>query len=497
MNGILRITSKERIHTMDHNNTDNVYIHGDLDDTIMSKELSVTLNSKIDSSRGWKHNPITITELFECLSYHRVGHKNGPCFLSAKLIGDQRKTNAVESIFSLTLDFDAGLPMDELIDLIVTENLLGALHTTHSNGETETQISDNVLRKEYSDEYTDKHVMEYLRDVKGYHSSVLKDVTIDKATHTENGIVVTVHHNAITKCRLVLPLKEPFVFAERSGSHKDAILEWKARYLAFANTLNLKIDKSCTDPARAFFLPSRRKGSEYATHLIAGALLDLDSVKINANYAGNANRNATNADTKAYQTPWLKRFLAKHAREFDSEQFFATYCEERNERSNGSGAHYQCPNDDQHSNAGDTEDNGFYSISAQNNDRTGSFHAQCMHDACSHLDRGDFLDLVIQANDIVYEDLLEFCDDESYSSLDEMLNPENLISTEANTKTGLPLELPNKHRLPSGYFYEDHGIWIKNGEKKAFVCGEFHFEGIARDPDGSGFSLIIKIGDAS
>lgn len=451
-----------------------VTIHGDIRDPRLDQPNVTTINPNFKNKNGWKKVSGTRRKFFEFLCHHQVGLKEGSAFVPGELVGRERSTKGLKSLGVITFDVDSGFPIEEAIDEIKDMELMALIYTTHSSGSTSTQVISDKIVELYGKDYSDQDVLTFLKEVRDYDPSVLEAASVSSKTeHTSKGIMINVSHKPMLKYRIVIVLSEVFNFAERDGTHKAAIAEWKSIYKALGKSLKPKIDISCQDVARMFYFPRHSEGNDFSVNIIIGEPLDIKSVKTEpvkqSNFKkSNTSKTKLSNNSKAYKTLWLKKFATTHAKTFDAEAFFIEYCDERNERSAGNGLHVECPNDSEHGNPGDSEDNAFFVVSPHNNDGNG-FFMKCMHDSCGDLDRLDFLDMVIQENELEYDDLLEFCD-----------GNDNMNSSEYGS-------------LPSGCYYANRSIVMPvNKDKTIRLCSEFHFIGKAKNPDGTGHSLIIK-----
>ena len=232
--------------------------------------------------------------------------------------------------------------------------------------------------------------------------------------------MVVVKHKPMPKFRVVLVLEKPFVIGARGGLQSDAIREWKERYAGASKMLGAYFDRSCVDPSRLFFTPRHAKGAEWHVEIIAGKVLDIeecerltqeDMRKESLNNFERVNEVVSGKrGGKEYKTHDIYPFFGKYGPRFDVETFLLDVDPDgdRGPRSNGPGRTHRCPNDDNHGDAGNPEDKGFFCINADDSDKGGAV-AKCMHDTCAGLDRIDFVDMICERVSITdAEELLKW-----------------------------------------------------------------------------------------
>lgn len=387
-----------------------VVLHGTLDPEFLARPLALTLSphgSKTMRGR-WRDWSPTVGEFLGIITKHKVGEKDGNCFLQGSVVGGERLSTAVKSLDLLILDLDTGESLDALRQKVMDLGLAAVLYTTHSNMKPSSQIKkDELVRWKGDDsEITTDDVCAYLISEKRYQPHVLEGAKLLGTEHTAEGIKLNVSHAPMEKFRLVLFLKDQFVVADRANTQREAITEWKERYAGLSKLLGAYYDRSCVDPSRLFFAPRHKKGAEWRVEVVAGGLLDLDNVDRLS--AQDAKREAKGAFAAAaaemvagaggsYKTENLKRFFAKYGATFDLESWLAEVDPDgdRGTRPNGPGRTHRCPNDDAHTNAGDEQDMGFFCVNGVDS-QTGQSVAKCMHDSCADLDRLNFVDLICE-----------------------------------------------------------------------------------------------------
>jgi len=398
-------------------------IYGDFDDAFLATKLKLGVSVKGAKTKPgeWQNAELTVTDLLLLLSEHEQGAKDGKCILQGEVIDGERKAQSVRACHILMLDLDTGEDLQDTIKKLQQLGLAAAVWTTHSHLKPSTSIrKDAVVRfiKEKREPNLDD-VKRYLLEVKRYRPYIIDSAALGPAEHTKEGLQLVVNHLPMPKFRVMFFLSKPFVFADFLDN-RTANEAWKAAYERTSDMLGAFYDKACTDPSRLMYTPRHGEGAKgYSIHFIAGKPLDLDAAPAPAD-ARQAAFSAAAAQTSVidkrdvkssdYQTSWLRGFLAKNSDVFQVADFFEAYGEPRGPR-NGAGAHYRCPNDDEHTNAGDPEDKGFYCVNAGEGDYVEGFIAKCMHASCAEKHRGHMLDLMVVEHDLSEEDLNQFCDE--------------------------------------------------------------------------------------
>jgi hypothetical protein len=396
-------------------------IHGDIADEVRYRTLVLGISLKGAKTKPgeWQNSKITVEDLIDLLAIHEEGAKDGKCLLQGEVIDGERKAQSMRACSILMLDLDTGEDLPAMLDKIKSLGSFAIVWTTHSHLKPSTSIrKDAVVRfiKEKR-EPTLEDACRYLREVKRYQPHILDQATLGPPEHTKEGIQLVVNHAAMPKFRILFVLEKPFVFADYLDN-RAANEAWKAKYEAVSDALGAFHDKACCDPSRLMYTPRHGKDATgYEIHVIAGAALDLDNLpkKPASVWEDIAARDSAvipkeQVQRTEYKTPWLSAWMGKNATLFGAEQFFHAYGEPRNLR-NPVGHHFRCPNDDQHTNAGDSQDNGFYAVDAGSGDFAETYIAHCRHDACQDLKIGNFLDLMIVEHGLSEDDLNQFCDE--------------------------------------------------------------------------------------
>jgi len=392
-------------------------------------EITLMRGRRAQQQYKWKPIKATFGQFSEELMNHRVGDKDGTCFLQGESANGTRKAAAMIKNDVLAVDIDYGPLLSDLLQKTISHELQAAIFTTHSHLKNTSAINrDHFLARSGSSAIEADAVRNYLINVRGMPPGLAKDLEIvDDAHHSEEGVVIVVRHQPIPKYRVVFPLKKPFVFAKRGGPQKEAIAEWKERYAGVCTELDLFYDESCTDPARLFYFPRHAKGREWASWIIWGDPLDLDKYdRIQLKRGKDGRRGAPTGnpftaaggsedhdeDANRYLVAGLnlKAWAAKHARRFEIQTMLEDVIGGdfiRHVRSSNPGVHVECPFEAEHSSFGG---NGTFVVNASDNfdmGFEGGFTFTCAHNACAGRDRLDFLKALVEADLITTTDLTD------------------------------------------------------------------------------------------
>jgi len=395
-----------------------------------ASKIEITLSTgahRQERNGRWKATNATFSLLSDLLHDHKEGKKDGPCFLQGEAAGGARKSNAMIANYILGIDLDSGAPLDGVIDAIRREGLEAVIYTTHSHMKRDTAINrDHFLKWSDGQSPTVKSLRDYLTTVKAMRPEIVEQLEIlDDAHHDENGISILVRHTPIPKFRVVFALHEPFIFAKRGGTQKDAMQEWKERYTGFCTALGLAFDQACADPARLYYYPRHPKdAAEFGTWRILGEPLDLDRydrVKPQSDRKRSGSFHPANVFTDAagdvsdgsrLVTPDgldLRKWAACRASRFEIEILLTERLPDMlGDPRAGSqpGVHVACPFEAEHSTAGG---NGTFVVNASDalEDGRSGFVFCCTHNACADRDRLDFLHALLADGQLSDADLTD------------------------------------------------------------------------------------------
>ena len=368
---------------------------------------------------GWSTTEGTLRDFLDIATRHApAASKDGPMIVGGTLADGVRKASAVTSVDVLSLDFDSGVPFDDVVQAIKTAGVLGVVHTSFNHLRSVTRVRRDHIVKELGEgvQPTATDVASYLQRTKGVRPDLLNGATLEPATeHGAEGVLYVLHHAPIEKFRVILPLAAPFVPSTAAATDRAAADLWKRLYEAVAARFGAGMhDTSCADLARAFYAPSHPKGTDtHRTVIVAGALLDLADVTP----VGDGNRFTEVADkisggrsgkAGGYRTARLKLFAKRFGDVFDVEQFMEDHGKEPRRAGSAGGQSFQCPNHAMHSEPDSDDDTACVAVNGTDRDK--GFAMWCMHSHCRDSDRLALLDLAcIEAGVTDAAALLEFC----------------------------------------------------------------------------------------
>ena len=382
-------------------------VYGDVSEAILSRGVSMAFSkagAKTAPGR-WRNVVCTVRDVLNHrLTVHpEAKDKDGECMLSGSIVGYERRTAAVDVLYWMALDLDTGEDMDRVRERIQSLGLFAVLHTSWSNGKDTTDVKKEAVFRFLGNNATDAtrdEVCEYLGQVKRYRPHVLDTAEMTGTVQTGDGFQYRVRHASMTKLRVWFLLAEPFRFADRGATHTIGTIEWKERYRGMARLLDVATDRACVDPARLWYLPRHPGGAQWRCEVVAGRALDIGTLPRvtdqDERRAGLSpyEQGAAEMTSGNYQTRNIAMFAARYADRFQAEMAMLDLEPDgdRGHRASGAGRTHRCPGDDDHTNAGDELDSGFFVVNADDSN-SDSFVMHCRHDACAGRDRLALLDL--------------------------------------------------------------------------------------------------------
>ena len=292
-------------------------------------KLMVAHNSRLDSSHGWVTKELTLLQFEGLFLEHGEFERKdeAPAFVPGSIHGDRRQKHAISQLDWLIIDLDKGEDINAVIAAVKARRLYALIHSTYS------------------------------------------------------------HHAPLPKYRLVFPLAKPFSRQDHfnaGGTQKSFEALWKAKYAAFADSLGLEWDRSCTDISRAFYWPSCMPGAERMATRIEGQLLDLDAIEVQLEQPGGCKSAASEPEhtNLTFQGFDLKAWAGQYGTTFQIEDALRSSSNLpsdffRTERDEG-GVHIECPFEGEHTEPGGT---GTYVVNASENSDHG-FSIFCSHPSC-------------------------------------------------------------------------------------------------------------------
>lgn len=354
----------------------------------------------------WTPRSATFGEFFASVfSKHTVGPKDGPCVVLGD--GSERSKRSMRFASMVGIDVDNGQSPQEIEDRLLDLNICALIYSTHSHMKSHTDVAQDKLIKELDlddgETPTRGMMVGYLTGMKGLDPALFEGLSDEPVFTHEDMPVWRLSHRPMPKFRVFFPLKEDFQFSHPTEAHKDRLERFADKLRGLAEMVGIdQMDQSCTDPSRLFYLPTHGKDRPHFITLLSGEMLDFDSVaevkSVRKGLSALKEIGRSLSGSGSLATPGgmsLKKWAATYAAGFEILDLIKDHAPDklRSACSSNQGMHAQCPFDDEHSNPGDPEDQGFFVINGSESE--GGFVAHCMHDSCQGRDRLDYLHQMI------------------------------------------------------------------------------------------------------
>lgn len=236
--------------------------------------FTITLGNASTQTHWQEAQRATWQDLVILLTDHKVGSKDGPCFIPGEIEGSRRKKEQMRKLSLVVLDLDSGNKLEEIKAALKRECLRAIIYSTHSHLATRTTVSKELYDKAVAECPISMPGM-FLREKLGLAFDIVKDAKIISQTEKE----IIIEHAPVEKYRVVIPLKAPWL-ASDYPSQEEALSALKRFYHAVGELLGVKIDPSCTDASRLFYLPRHPEGTEFVAEVVEGDPLDLSRLEI-------------------------------------------------------------------------------------------------------------------------------------------------------------------------------------------------------------------------
>ncbi|MGV8985052.1 MAG: DUF927 domain-containing protein, partial [Cypionkella sp.] len=348
-------------------------------------------------------------------------------------------------------------------------------YTSFNDGATESAIKRDTVRKAlgHTNDVTDDELRAYLTETGKYTPEIIASVTITgQADHREGGLHIVYSHAPLEKFRLVFPLDAPVEPLKLESDQRESLATFAAKVRGLGQLIGVIMDESCTDPSRAFYLPSHRKDAEFGLDIVRGRPLTFEELPT----VEKAGKKVVAVSTI---TPDRKRWAAKYAKRLELARLLETECPDKVRTTKGDLVVIECPFDEMHSNAGAADDTACH---AENADGDRGFVFRCKHDSCVGHDR---LDMIEKA-------LADGWFEESALTDDNYLIPlsdEELAEQAAKTAPPAVDESlfePVKDWLPAGYVVKHGVIYLADEEGDVPICQFFNVIGKSSNMGGDG-----------
>jgi hypothetical protein len=374
---------------------------------ILAKEVEIGLGQR-RNDMNWKSVKGTFGDLLNgLLSKHAIGDKDGTCIIQGVLSGPQRTFKNVKKNYLVMVDVDTGETLDDVQQTLVNSGLFGVIWTTHSHLKDTSEVVEDAFLQWSRNQLTEaageiKSIARYMREVKKYTEPLCETIESVTKEFVEGGLKYIAKHAPMSRLRILFVLAEPFDFANR-GTHTEAINEWKTNYKIFSDKLGVAWDTQCVDPSRLMYLPRRSASTAPELHeirVVWGDMLTIERMKESGGTASDPLSNFVGPDAgkKTFVTPNLMKFIGQYRYDFQAADWLESVdaAGMRGHRSSGPGIHFECPNEENHSEI-TPNDIAFMAINAS--DGTEGFTLHCMHTTCRTMSDGDrvwFLDKACQ-----------------------------------------------------------------------------------------------------
>lgn len=407
---------------------------GDPPPSLLGRRVSVAFGRHRED-KEWRNTECALGELVagQLTRFTRADSKDGMCMLQGEVVppadaqkaGVQRVAKNMRANHLLLVDYDTGTSLEKIVDAISARGLFAVLWTTWSHLKSRTEIPQQAMlqfmrRRNLSGVVPmEADVLAYLRDDRLMDESVLAGAHYEGTQHVEGGVKYIVRHAPCPRVRALFVLKEPFVFAERGASQKEATDEWKARYAGFCSQLGLPFDAACCDASRLMYVPRIPYDAEvgegkHEIIVLAGGALDLEAVEIHtkgtkeinpiiasALAAHGVDAEGAGGEPAKFTTQGLLEFARIAGHDFQMSAWLREMGHPlRHDYADG--ADFECPNYENHTLV-DDKDRAFRVWDGSGVRDGRAFGASCRHATCqnaSHDDRLWYLDRLCEKYEV-------------------------------------------------------------------------------------------------
>lgn len=412
-------------------------VDGTLDPALLARQIRIAFGKR--RADAWPvTEDLTVYELLNRhLTAHKIGPKDGPYILQGALVNSpgQRQSSNEHTNYLVLLDHDNGESLDEVGSRFAAEGWFGLFWTTHSHMKPASGVAESVMlewveKRGRKGVVTNQDVADYLREVKRIKPEILAGIEnpegVASRDHWEGGVKYICKHDPMPRLRSLMILKEPFVFAQRGGTQREAIEEWKERYTGLATRMGLTIDPKCADPAHLMFLPRLSAGAikgpqSHEICILAGNPLDFDGVRRVqvqkgsrvvhlsapaglAAFSAAGNSGGSDPDIRApaghgeYVTRNIQEFHRRAGSEFRAAAWVQAMRDDWVRHEYNDKVDFRCPNEEGHTEPTDS-DRAFCVWNAGAGETNRPYWMECQHATCTRESNGDaawFLDKLCQ-----------------------------------------------------------------------------------------------------
>lgn len=395
------------------------YVHG----VVTAEVLEATIRygfaqdgiaADFKKGTGWDAKEESLGTFLGGLSRHRVGMKEGSAILQGVPIDRVRNKQAIELMGFIGLDVDNGTPIEVALERLKAFGRFAVVYTTNSHNGTRTARKQDgfvgwAKKAGVAAVPTDETMARFLVEERDYQPEIAASIRYAGMEHTKEGMQVFADHAPLPKYRIIVPLAEPFHFAQHvatvTGSHQESIKVWARKYLGLGQMLGLTVDPSCIDPSRVLFLPRHKEGADFEIHIVGGELLRIEDIveaelgkkRIANPFAaaaedlGASERHGGYGLTTAGGVDLLG-WNKERGVGFEIGRAFLAHAHAHVRQDQGSKVTVECPFDHLHSNSGDLDDGGAFVADASTAEGgANGFVFKCMHGSCAEKGKLDML----------------------------------------------------------------------------------------------------------
>lgn len=393
------------------------------------------------------------------LSRHKASkQKEGSGFVFANC-QKHRRSNAVTSVSALVLDVDTGhFDFDAAVQKVEAFGRAAVLATSYNHMTDELWLGfDSVIDFAKCDGHpSDEQIKAYLREKQGYADHIAESAeVIEMPVQTPEGWKIHLKVSPIPKLRVIFMLAEGDVelinLANKQSAAQKVV---KDKIIGLSEALGIPTDPATVDVARFFYSARHKHDQEHRIAIFQGPPLSFDEIPTptpdNQDAKQPSSSGKTTKPSEFNPRPvhlscglnliaWFREngdaFKIVNFLDFVGWEF-------RSGTVSLETAEVLCPNDDQHSNAGDPDDKACYVRNPMGGE---GFKFSCRHAHCQNLPKLELLSLTEQQVELSdgYESFADLlCSGEFYSD-GEQRNPENY-------RDGVPADKANHTNCTDG-----------------------------------------------
>ena len=373
-------------------------------DPRLAQAYSIAQGPKAESIH-WKTKSAPLGATIAMLCTHREGPKDGPGFVGGEVIGERRKAQAMKQITFVGLDIDTGMEAEKIDAALRQLGCVAVRYTTHSNMKTSSEfLKSRVVKFAQAngfdpEDFSVELLGAFMGQQEKFESYIVDSIDDVEEDQTDRGFIIRVGHCPIPKNRIVLPMANPFVMAKEASSQKDAIDKWKKVPAALAQMIGVPIDSTGVDPSRLFYYPRHKRNGPFDCRLFGGELFDWRTLELDDPYLAAAADMVKTGKGRGKSVTDEGRALGKwavaRAQGFQIVDVLREHCEDRIRAEVANGVEIECPFDEDHGNAGDTDDRACLAVNAGDGPSE-VFTISCRHEGCQEKTMLDMLGKMVK-----------------------------------------------------------------------------------------------------